>query len=158
MSIINIIALLSRWVHILSVVVAIGGSIFMRFALMPAADESLSAEQHGLLRAGIMKRWRMAVHTCVALLLITGSFNFYMTFRDGVKPIPYHPIFGLKLILAFTVFYYAIALTSSSPGFARLREQRRKWLGVQIALAVAAILVSGVLKAIHQAAIAAGSS
>lgn len=151
----TIVALLSRWVHLLSAIVAIGGAIFTRFALMPAAA-ALPAEAHEQLRSRLMPRWRKLVHTCVGLLLVTGSFNFYMAIHDGVKPMPYHPIFGVKFLAALGVFFFAIALTGTSPGFAKLRQNNKKWLGVQIALAVLVVLLSGVLKVLHQGAGAAG--
>ena len=34
-----IIAIISRWMHIGSAIVVVGGSVFMRFVLMPAAAE-----------------------------------------------------------------------------------------------------------------------
>ncbi len=148
----DILAIVVRWIHLLSVVVAIGGTIFMRFVLMPSAQAALTPELRTELHANLVARWKRVVHVCIALLIITGSFNFYMTFHDGVKPIPYHPIFGLKLLLAFSIFFLASALTGSSPGFAGIRQNRKKWSAVLIALAVLAIMVSGVLRVIHTAA------
>ena len=140
----DIIAIVVRWIHLLSVIVAIGGMIFMRLVLMPSAEAVLSPEVRKELHAALVSRWKRFVHVCIALLIITGSFNFYITFQDGVKPIPYHPIFGVKVILAFGVFFLASALTGSSPGFASIRENGKKWSAVLIALALLAILLSGV--------------
>jgi len=145
------IALVSRWIHIISVVIAIGGAIFIRIALIPAATQVLSPEVYDTLRSATIQRWKKLVHTCIALLIITGGYNFYMAFQDGVKPMPYHAIFGVKVILALAVFFYAIALTSSGPGFAKLRKNGKTWLGVQIGLAILVILLSGVLKYVHYA-------
>ncbi len=153
MELVSVLAVLSRWVHLLSVIVAIGGAIFMRFGLMPAADAVLSAETRDRLRSRIMARWKTFVHVSVALLIVTGAFNFYMSVRDGVEPMPYHAVFGVKLIMALAVFFFAIALTGSSPGFAKLREQSKKWTSVLIGLAVVIIMLSGVLKPIHQGAV-----
>lgn len=151
----DVLAIVVRWVHLLSVVVAIGGTIFMRFVLMPSAQEALTPDVRTALHAKLITRWKRVVHICIALLIITGSFNFYVTFGDGVKALPYHPIFGVKLILAFSVFFLASALSGSSPGFAGIRENSKKWSAVLIALAVLAIMLSGVLKAIHVAALTA---
>ncbi len=138
--------------------IAAGAALGGAAGPLSAAEEALPTDLHRQLRTAIVKRWKMVVHVCVMLLILTGSFNFYVAFRDGVKPMPYHALFGVKVILAFVVFFYAIALTGSSPGFAALRENGRKWMGVQIAIAIVVILLSGVLKTIHQAAVAAGSS
>ena len=151
----DVIAIVVRWVHLLSVVVAVGGMIFMRFVLMPSAQAVLTPEVRTELHAKLVARWKRVVHVCIALLILTGSFNFYITIQDGVKPLPYHPIFGVKLILAFGVFFLAIALSGSSPGFAAIRENSKKWSLVLIALAVLAILLSGVLRVFHAAALTA---
>ncbi len=148
-------SIISRWVHIVSVVALVGGTVFMRFALIPSADESLDTDQHDRLRHNVLKRWKRVVHACVGLLVVTGSYNFYMSMHDHVPAMPYHAFFGPKLLLALVVFFFAIALTGSSPGFASLRANPRKWLSVQIVLALTIILISGVMKAFHQAALTA---
>ena len=157
LTLMDVVIWLSRWVHILAVITAVGGAIFMRMALLPAAAEALSDEQHDALRTAVVRRWKRLVHASIALLLITGSFNFYVTFGDGVSPIPYHPIFGVKVLAAFTIFFLASALVGSSPGFAKLRRESGKWLGVIIGLGVIIVMLSGVLKAVHQAALSASA-
>jgi uncharacterized membrane protein len=158
MSATEIISIASRWVHILSVVVAIGGAIFIRFALLPSAKEVLSDDAHAQLRKNVTNRWKMVIHVCIALLIVTGGYNFFMTFQHGVKPLPYHPIFGVKLLMAFAVFFLASALNGTSPGFAKFRENAPKWLTIQITLAATIILISGVLKYIHFLAVQGGAS
>ena len=130
----DVLAIVVRWVHLMSVVVAIGGVIFMRFVLMPSAHAVLAPEVRTALHAKLVARWKRVVHVCIALLIITGSFNFYVSFQDGVKPMPYHPIFGVKVLLAFGLFFLASALSGSSPGFAAIRENSKKWSAVLIAL------------------------
>ena len=157
MEFIDMLAVLSRWVHILSVITAIGGAVFMRVALLPAAEAVLSSEQHAALRARVTGRWKKVVHACVALLIVSGSFNFYLSITHGVAPMPYHAIFGIKFMMALGVFFLAIALNGTSPGFAQLRAQGKKWLGVLIALAVLIVMMSGVLRSIHTAALTAAT-
>jgi len=146
-------SIISRWVHIASVVVLVGGTVFMRIALIPSADESLEKDQHDRLRGNVLRRWRKLVHACIGLLIVTGSYNFYMSMHDHVPAMPYHAVFTPKLLLAITVFFFAIVLTGTSPGFASFRANAKKWLNVQIVLAMTIILISGVLKAIHQLAV-----
>lgn len=152
MDLLSLFAVLSRWVHILSVVIAVGGAIFMRVALMPAANQALSPELHDLLRIQIFLRWKKIVHACVALLIVSGGYNFFMAIHDKVQP-PYHAIFLPKFLMALAVFFFAIALTGSGPGFASLRANSKKWLSVQIVLAVLIIMLSGVMKTLHQSAL-----
>ncbi len=151
---IEITAVLVRWIHLSAVVVAIGGAVFMRFVLMPAAHAALSDDAKKQLHPRLVGRWKHFVHVNVTLLFLTGAFNIYMAVRDGVHPMPYHAILTVKLILALTVFFLAIALTGTGPGFAKLRAQRAKWMTVFVVLAAIIILLSGVLKAVHFSAVA----
>lgn len=141
-----LISIVSRWVHILAAITAVGGTIFMRQVLLPSAS-SLPDDQHDALREHIRARWSMLLHTCIALLLVTGFYNFYV---NGIlakpPPGPYHGIFFLKFLLAIVVFFLAIALTGRSDAFASLRAQRGKWLGVVIVLAIVIVLCSSVLR------------
>lgn len=145
----HVLSIGSRWIHLLSVIVAIGGSFLVRFALMPAARAVLSDADHDRLRTELMRRWAKVVHTCLGLLVMTGAVNLYVVLRVGVEPMPYHAIFGVKMILVLVVFFFAVALTGSSPGFASLRASAGKWLAVQVVVAACVVLLSGVLKSLH---------
>ena len=68
----TILPLVARWVHILAAVTTVGGMLFMRFVLMPAASEALTEEQHVALREKVMDRWRILVTLSIVLLLVTG--------------------------------------------------------------------------------------
>ena len=151
----EVLSIINRWIHIVTVVVAIGGSVFMRVVLMPAAHAVLSEDVHNKLRVQLMARWRNVVHVSVAVLIVTGFVNILISLKENVPPMPYHALFGVKLIGALIVFFLAIALAGSSPGFSKFREQRGKWLSVQIVLAAVIILLSGLLKSVHQAALIA---
>lgn len=151
----DVVAVMVRWVHLLAAVVTIGGAFFMRFVLMPSAQAALSDDMRKELHARLVQRWKHIVRVNIALLLGTGAFNFVVAIRHDVSPMPYHPIFLVKVLMAFAVFFIASALAGSSPGFAKMRERGRMWVGVLIALGAAIILLSGVLKAIHFSAAAA---
>jgi len=142
--------LVSRWLHILAVVLAIGGSAYSYLALIPASDETLDETERTKLREAIRRRWAKFVNISIAVLLITGSLNFI---RGAIPPhipaIPYHPIFGVKLLAAIAVFFIASALLGKSPGFATMRAHSRKWFGVIVLLGVLIILLSGALNQIR---------
>ena len=122
----------------------------MRFALLPAAKAALTDDVHERLREAVRARWAKFVHATVALLLLTGSINFaILAIPPKINPIPYHPIFGVKLLAAFTVFFIAEALMSRGPGFATIRANRAKWLGVLLTLGGLIVLLSGVLNQVR---------
>ncbi len=143
---IDFLLLLTRWMHVSAALVAVGGAVFLRWVLLPGAKETLEDNVHERLRASVIKRWKKIVHLCVAVLLLTGGFNFYyLVLRTGIEPMPYHAIFTLKVLAAVFVFIIAIALTGSNPVAAGMREQSAKWLGVLSALALVVVLLSGLL-------------
>ncbi len=157
MDVLALLSWASRWLHILSMALLVGGAAFTMIALLPAAKTALTAEHHASLRGEIVRRWKMVVHVAITLLIVTGAFNFAVSLNDKVPPVPYHPIFGVKVLLAMVVFFFGIALTSTKPGFEALRQNAGKWLNVQVLLAVVIILLSGVLKMLHQSALTTGS-
>lgn len=136
-----------RWMHILAAVVAVGGTIFLRFVLMPSADAALTAEQHATLRERLMRRWKIVIMVCIAALLVSGVYNFIaISLVKAPHSAVYHPLFGIKFLAAMGVFFIASVLTGRAAGFAALRERRRTWLAVAAGLGILVILISGVLK------------
>jgi hypothetical protein len=146
------IIMVSRWLHIAAVVLAIGGAAYVRFALLPGMREALDESAQEKLRSALRRRWARLVHASIAVLLITGSFNFVMlAMPPAVHPIPYHPIFGLKFLAALAIFAMASVLVGRSPNFEALRRQSAKWLNLILMLAVVIILLSGFLNKIRVA-------
>lgn len=142
----------SRWLHIMAAMSAVGGMVFLRFALIPAARATLDEAAHAQLRDAIRARWSKVVMAAIAVLLLTGGFNFvYLALPPKINPLPYHPIFGLKLLLALGVFFIASALVGRSPGFAQMRAENKRWLGIALTMAAVIIALSGALSQIRAA-------
>ncbi len=140
-------AVLNRWVHILSAIVAVGGMFFLRFVLLPSAAESLTPEQQAALRGAVLRRWRKVVGIGIGLLLLTGFYNFMtISIARGKEVAAYHPLFGVKFLLALFVFFIASALVGSSPALAAMRTRAPLWLAISAVSAVAIILISSILK------------
>ena len=143
---IGFILVILRWLHICAAIVAIGGAFFMRVALMPAAKATLDDATHDKLREALRTRWARIVHTCIAILLVTGGFNFVMlALPPKVEPMPYHAIFGVKFLAAMGVFFVASVLVGRGEGTAKMRANRAKWLTVLLVLAGIIVALSGVL-------------
>lgn len=142
---VNIVLLLSRWLHLIGAIMILGGSIFMMFALHPSM-KALDDEARDKLRQSIRTRWGRFVHAGIGLLFLTGSFNFYMLgLPPNVKPMPYHLIFGIKFLLALAVFMLATALMGRSPAFEKIRLNSTKWLRIVVIMGVTIVLLSGLL-------------
>ena len=138
--------ILSRWVHIGSAITMVGGSVFMRCVLMPAA-QALPEAEHVALRGRIMSRWKKIVHTCVLLFVLSGLYNYIVVtapLHRGDKL--YNALIGIKILLAVVVFFFAIALTSSKSWSESLRKDIGRWLAINLMLATVIVAISGVLK------------
>ena len=137
---------LFRWLHVGTAIVVLGGSVFMRFVLMPAAAE-LPDDQHDALRGRVVGRWKKFVMIGIALFLISGFYNYIVVSipkHKGDKL--YHPLIGTKILLAFVVFFLGSALTGRSAAFEGIRKNSKKWLLILILLAFIIVGISGVLK------------
>lgn len=137
---------LSRWVHVGTAIAILGGSVFLRFVLMPAAAELPEAE-HQALRGRLMGRWRKWVMVGIALFLASGLYNYLaVTLPQHRGQGLYHALMGVKILLALAVFFLASALTGRSPAFEGIRRSAPKWLAVNILLAALVVAIAGFLK------------
>ena len=136
---------LSRWAHVGTAIVLVGGSVFMRFALLPAASK-LSDEEHDKLRDGIMSVWRKFIHIGILLFIISGFYNFSRMVPNHKGDSLYHALVGTKILLAFVVFFLASALAGRSKTFEGMRQNRKKWLSILILLAAVIVGISGFVK------------
>jgi uncharacterized membrane protein len=140
-------AVLFRWIHILTAVIAVGGVLFQRLVLMPAISGTLDEGQRVKVHEAVVGRWKTVLMTCIGLLLVSGFWNFFTISLDKAKTAPaYHGLFGLKFLAALAVFFLGSVLTGKAKAFQTMRDRRAYWLGVTAVLAVLVILVSGILK------------
>jgi len=149
---IEVLPLIARWMHILAAVFAVGGVFYVRVVLTSATQAVLEPEQRETLREALAGRWRRVIHTCILLFLASGLYNYLAIVRlrhEGQAL--YHALFGVKFLLALTVFALAIALTGRARWSAPLRVNRRTWLTVLLVLATTIILISGILRSIPAA-------
>ncbi len=136
----------SRIVHVGTAITLVGGSVFMAFALMPAAAAKLSDEEHDRLREGVLGRWKKFVGPGIGLFLISGFYNFARMAPLHKGDSLYHALLGTKILLAFAVFFIASALVGKSKGLEGMRQNRAKWLKVLILLAATIVGISGFVK------------
>ena len=138
--------LFMRWLHIFSVIAAVGSAIFMRFVLLPSLA-ALREEDRLSLSKTIQGRVRLLVHTAITGILISGLYNLHKVWSKTA--FPYGFIFSLKLLLAMFVFMVAILLTSSSPQRAAFQANRKTWLTLNVGLAVIIVALSAFLRTLH---------
>lgn len=141
-----VVDILSRWLHVIFAIVLLGGGIFIRFVLQPAAAE-LPEDQHAALHGRVIARWKRLVMITIGLLLLSGLYNYIFVMipkhkGDGL----YHGLMGGKMILAFVVFFLVSALTGKSAGLQKIRDNARLWTSITVVLGLVIVMIAGFLK------------
>jgi len=143
----------SRWLHVGLAIVLLGGSVFMRFVLIPAAEQ-LPESEHAALRERVLARWRKLVMIGIGILLLSGFFNYFRQMAPHKGDGLYHALMGIKILLALAVFFLASALAGRSAAFESLRQERKKWLLITILLGFAVVALGGFLKVARKGSVA----
>jgi uncharacterized membrane protein len=148
----DLLSLLFRWLHILAGMTAVGGTIFARFVVLPT-HSALAPDVRDSLAAEMRRRWSKIVMASIGFLLLSGIYNFIMIVRNygpDLKALGwYHPLFGIKFLLAMVVFAIASLLSGRTPLAAKLRTNARSWMNLNILLAVIIVCISGMLRTAH---------
>jgi uncharacterized membrane protein len=154
----NWLGLLLRWIHIFAAITAVGGTVFMRYALVPSV-QVLPDDARKTLHDKVRSRWAKIVMLCIAFLLISGFINFFLFMGDTRTPpwaewkASYHKlynmVFGIKTLIAFVIFIIASALVGRAKAFEPIRKNAKMWLTVNVVLAMIVVALSGVLRITH---------
>ena len=102
--------ILSRYLHILSAILAFGGLFFMRVVLpLGLAQADAASREAVFLRC--RRVFKMLIHTAVLLLLLTGAFNTYSAWHDYRlnKPLM-HGLWGPHMLLGVIAMIIALVL------------------------------------------------
>jgi uncharacterized membrane protein len=156
------IVLVSRWLHILAAIAAVGGTIFIRYALLPSLA-ALPDEQRRSLHEALRARWSKVVMISIGFLVVSGLYNFFVinsglkTGTDAMREMRgmYHALFGVKFLLGVGIFIIASALVGRSAAFEKVRANAKLWATVNIALAVVLVCLSGFMRVSRDRAAAA---
>jgi uncharacterized membrane protein len=139
--------LIMRWLHIFSIAIAVGVTIFMRVVLVPSLSDFNDLTRTQFLKT-LAPRLRTLIHAAIGGILLSGLYNTHVLWKTSVSP--YGLVYAMKVLLALIVIIIAIFLTSSNPKRAAFQANRRKWLGLNAVLAMIIILLSAYLRTLHQ--------
>ena len=142
--------LILRWIHIVGAIMLVGGTIYLRCIYVPARllVGELSEAHLELQR----KLWSRMVMIASAQLLISGIVNVILTvqkFDFDKSEFPgnaYHPLLGVKFLLALVIFFLAAALAGRSGLAQKLRQKEKMWLTVNMVLAIVVVCIAGVMR------------
>lgn len=141
----NVVDVLSRFIHVSTAITLVGGTIFMLFVLHPAAKQ-LSTDEHDRLRGLINTSWKKIIHVGIVLFLISGFYNYMQAIPKHVGDKLYHPLLGTKILIALVIFFIASALVGRSAKFEFMRRNRPKWMMVVVLLAAIVVAISSFAK------------
>lgn len=140
--------LILRYMHILGAIALMGGTIFMRFALLPTVVQ-LDPTTKATIHQHVRSRWSKFVMLAAALLLISGIANLGLAARyeyEKVFGLSYHMVVGIKFILALPIFFVASLLAGRSNLAQKAQANARTWMNFNLALALIMVLIGGALK------------
>lgn len=139
------IALLSRVAHTSCAATMLGGLVYLRFVLAPAAEKA--EEPVSVAYADRRRAWAACVATCSALLLASGVYNLLLFTRTYENlPKLYHPLFGVKFLLALGVMTIAAFLAGKTKLAAKMQGSLKRWSGVAIKLTLCVFVLSAMLR------------
>ena len=143
--------ILLRWLHILPAIAMVGGTLYMRLAVVPAT-EHLPEEQRSRVKEILRSRWAKVVSVSILLLLFSGIVNLVRIVGNTPPANPglYHPLFAVKFLLAMTIFFISSVLMGTSSLAEKFRQKATWWLSINLTLAVVLVCIAGVLHGIEK--------
>ncbi len=137
----HIIPLISRWMHILPAVVMVGGAIFTQLVLCPALAGN---DPENVVKQQVKRKWSKVIMGCALFLLLSGLYNTMVIFGGDDKPVGmYHGLFGVKVILAFSIFYISSLLAGKSDAAQKFQEKEAFWGKINMYAAIVVVLLAG---------------
>lgn len=138
-------ALVSRWLHIIPATVLVGGTVFMRFALLPAASDK--DEKTSAFLADVRSRWAKLVMISALFLILSGTFNVvYIMMSYELPAGKYHGLLTGKIVLALAIFFLSSILAGRSDAAKHWQEKEVKWLTINMLLAIVLVCMAGMMK------------
>ena len=145
----EVVAVFTRWLHVASAVVGIGGTVMMRFVVLPALERLPNG---GDVLQAIRPAFKRVIHSAIGLLLLTGFYNYLAVAIPAVRAAReagnealqrYHMVMGTKILLSLALFVIAILLLKPVPSF---HENRKSWLSVNVVLGLLILLLGAYLR------------
>ncbi len=116
------------WLHLLSVIFWIGGSLFIETVLQPVLKSSnLSPEQIGIVNKSIAKRFSPMVWFSIAVLLVTGLMRANMVnvlSFDVLTSSTYGLTLLSKMLLFLVAIIIGIGISSIGVKLGRVKSQQ----------------------------------
>ena len=96
-----------RWLHSISAVAWVGGSLFYLLVLRPAARRE--GTPWAIVNQAIAREFKGVVDTCILVLIVTGVIMAFDRLTGEFIGIPYVATLAVKILLALWMFYLALS-------------------------------------------------
>lgn len=132
-----------QWLHLAGVVVAVGGTIFIRLVLL-RSFVAIDGQARQRVMAGVT-RWFFPMLWCaIVAILVSGIYNVILALH--IPDPVYRAVLSAKVFLALVLFGIAFAITLPWPAFVEMQKKRPLWMMVNIVLAAIILLLSAFLR------------
>ena len=139
----EILPLVSRWSHIIAAIVLVGGTIFLRLAVVPVQN---TGEISNDTFESVRKRWAKFVMLSVMFLLVSGLYNAAVKAIGYQLDSTYLVLLMAKIVLALVVFFLVSVLSGRSGMAQRLRAAGTKYYNVTILVMLLLVCIAGFMK------------
>lgn len=137
------------WVHIASVVLAIGGLAFVFLVLRPLALKTFEPPVAMSFLGEVMLRFRWVTWSAIALLIVTGVWMSWafrgVTTVDALFASSFGRTLALKSLLAIVLFVNALGATLPLPTLPWFRRHAVAFFWINIMLAAVIILLASLM-------------
>ncbi len=96
-----------RWLHAVSAVAWVGGSLFYLLVLRPVARRE--GTPWAIVNQAIAREFKGVVDTCILVLIVTGVIMAFDRLTGEFIGIPYVGTLAVKIFLALWMFYLALS-------------------------------------------------
>jgi uncharacterized membrane protein len=141
----QIFELVLRWLHMFGAAGLLGGLLFMRLALLPSLS-GLSEEERTKLFSAAARKFSPWVGVFAACVLLGGIYNMMGARNFEFPGKYYHPVVGVKFLLALAAIGLISMLCGRTASAERLRKNARLWLDLCLLLTLAVVMMGGLLK------------
>lgn len=138
-----------QWLHVASVVAAIGGVTFIVLVLAPASG-AIAPEEAGRLMAAVGGRFRIVVWLAIAGISVSGIYMAVTqtplrAWRDLITT-PYGKLLLVKIVLGVVIAKISLALTLPLPFLAGIQSYMLGLLWVNLLLAIVVVAIAARLR------------
>src|SRR5688572_135793 len=141
-----ILAVLFRWIHVISACIAIGSIFFMRI-ILPIGLLQLDPEPRQAVFLRCRRALKMVIHPAILLLLISGIYNSTANWSQyKLNPAGTHSLWGMHMLLAAIVFTISLVMLAGKEP----PKSHRKWMMGNLVLLMVVVAIASTLKWVRE--------